>query len=338
MFIDISTYGAIPDSEAAAATNTTAIQAALDAATYHSIVTVPGHTYWVNGELKPNRGARLYGVSPSASVLKAASTFDVSAGNEAAIIHQYRDASPVLYAVGGPTDRIYFDNILVDGNSVAGVNGILASLQQPAAWSNVRVQNCPGYGIALCDTMQAVFYNTESVGNGRNLEMRSAMLCYFFGLDLETDSGATTTVNLSMVKQSSGGGCDFNLFSGVHMEGKLAAGNLRHIDIQNGMGNQFQTMYMASAATAESVEELFHFAATGLEERAPVYILENIAIGGNPQYMIALWDEDRGISLNSEDDFRGWIPFLVGGNENPGFDHQAIMIATRAGLKKVEGV
>lgn len=138
--------------------------------------------------------------------------------------------SSTLLLIGG---RPVLD--VANGATVAkvnnGANGILASVQQPAFWENVMVENCKGeYGVLIADTQQVVFTNICSYNNARGLWMRSASLCYFRGLNLEDNvynqvlmddlNGYVNGIDTDPGTATGGTGCKWNSFIDVHIEGQ----------------------------------------------------------------------------------------------------------------------
>lgn len=314
----------IPDDPTAATSNTKILNAAL---ARDGQVELPEGIFYVNGEIKPDREGKIVGQGPLITIIRAASDFSFP-DNETAIIHQYRDGNPALYSTPGPTGRIYLEDIYIDGANVAGANGILVSLQQPAAWRNVRVDNCPGYGIALCDTVQAVFSNIEIINCGIGLRMRSASLCYFRGLNIE--QGGTRDVVME-TQPSSTSGSNWNSFIGLHLESAAAASaGFISFEVLEAEGNRWADVYYPGGANAST---LFYFKAlVGAEEQALVYTLQNIAIEGNPTTVTAVDDFDRGLTLNAFTDLRRYIPLMVAGPHNPTRPPNAIMLPELGGI------
>jgi len=285
--------------------HTEAINLAIQMSADHVVRFTGGKTYYISDEIRPNRGTRL--VCDGWTLIKALPSFDFGGSNDRAMIHQYRDGLPVLYGEPGPTDRIYLKNINLDGSNIPGANGILASLQQPAAWQNVRVDHCPGYGIALCDTVQAVFHNLMVIDCGVGVRMRSAQLCYFYGFNVEQSAVS----HLIMEKQNNSTSNNvYNSFVGVHLEGLYGQVAIDH---QSGGANIWMNTYMAMTQN----QICWRFASIGgAEPRAPIYTIISAGFSGSLDTITAIKDIDRDLCLNVHDHFRGFIPFFVAPNQN----------------------
>jgi len=314
----------IPDEPAAASVNTQIINAAL---VKNGQIELPEGIFYVNGEIKVDREGKIVGQGPLLTIIRAASDFSFP-DNETAIIHQYRDGLPAKYDLPGPTGRIYLEDIYIDGSNVAGANGILASLQQPAAWRNVRVDNCPGYGIALCDTVQAVFSNIEIINCGVGLRMRSALLCYFHGVNIE--QSISRDIVFETISTSTTGS-NWNHFLGLHLESAAtSSAGFVSIEVLEAEANLFMNVYFPGGANSST---LFYFkAAVGAEEQALVYTLINIVVEGDPTTVTVIDDQDRGIVLNGFSDIRRYIPLLVAGPHNPTRPANSIFIPELGGV------
>lgn len=117
------------------------------------------------------------------------------------------DGSGVVYCEVLSLDRCHLDDVYVDGQNVSGINGIRASLQQPAEWGKVRVGNCPGTGITL-DGQQWLFSNLIVVRCGVGVHVpTSSFEGYFYGSNIEQCGTGLKLVNLND-----------SAFWGLHME------------------------------------------------------------------------------------------------------------------------
>jgi hypothetical protein len=245
----------------------------------------PGTTY-INGEFFPENGMTVEGSGVDISILKA--TGITFGSTEVAIIHARRAGDPALYATPGPSSRIYLRHFLVDGNNIASANGILASPQQPARWETLRVINCPGYGMALCDTQQHVMENIEFTACGTALVYRSVSFCYVNELNIEQ----SVVGDFTAVAQAGGIACEHNSFRNVHLESIIGAG-AKYFDIQSGDGWSFENVWHSNADEAST---LLNFnVSTGLSGK-PVFFLRNIRCNQPSTNFLVVNDAQRVLS------------------------------------------
>jgi hypothetical protein len=246
----------------------------------------PGTTY-INGEFFPENGMTVEGSGVDISILKA--TGITFASTEMAMIHARRVGDPALYAVPGPSSRIYLRNFLVDGSNIASANGILASPQQPAKWETLRVINCPGYGMALCDTQQHVMANIEFTACGTALTYRSAAFVWVDGLNIEQSTVTDFTARL----QAGGIACSHNHFVGVHLESSLGAA-AKYFDIQSGDGWMFKNVWHSNQ---DDTGTLFYITTAGDSLNGkPIFTLEDVRANQPSTNFKIVNDVDRGIS------------------------------------------
>lgn len=212
--LDVRDFGAVGGNSAV--DDYPAIQAAIDAShtaagggSPPGIRLEPFKTYWTSQPLICPTNTSLEG--PAIIKAMPGFTLPVNNGNQTtAMIHSNNGTN--IHA----TARLFLNRILVDGNNVAGLGGIEASLQQQTEWYKVRVQNCPTFGMKIYG-QQAQFHNTEILTCGIGLIMGrvaggpgSAQFMYFFGINIEkcTDAGIDFQV----------AGSNSNLFAGIHCE------------------------------------------------------------------------------------------------------------------------
>jgi len=249
----------------------------------------PGTTF-INGEWFPEHAMTVEGANVDLSILKA--TGMTFASNEVAVVHLRRVGDVCEFGAPGPSARLYLRDILIDGNNITGANGILASVQQPAYWESVRVINCPGYGIAICDTQQFVMSNIELTGCGIGLRYESCEFIFCDGLNIEQ----SITSDFLAEQQSGGVGCDHNHFIGVHLETPLDAGE-KSFDIKSGDGWMFKNVFYSNPSTTST---LFNFdVTTGLTGR-PIFTLENVRCNNPSASFKVVNDVQRGISRTAE--------------------------------------
>ena len=261
----------------------------------------PGTTY-INGEWFPEHAMVVEGASVDLSILKA--TGMSFADEEVAVLHLRRLGDPCEYGAPGPSARLYLRNILIDGSGISGANGILASVQQPAYWESVRVINCPGYGIAICDTQQHVMHNIETTACGIGLVYQSAEFCWVNALNIEQ----STIGDFLAEMQSGGAACDHNHFIGVHLESPLGAGQ-KSFNILSGDGWMFKNVWYSNPDTTAT---LFYFNnSTGVAGK-PIFHLKNVRANTTSSSFAMVNDVQRSIIRTSEDVTR-YIHEIVSG-------------------------
>lgn len=187
---DVRAFGAVGDG---VANDTAAIQAAHDAAAalfLPGTVFFPAGTYMINAPIRVVSNVKLEGENAKVSRIRAMSSFSFPDRDTAMIIAQQSTSVPTYFDVASGTGRMYLRDIGIQGNNVAGANGILASSQQPASWENVMVEDCAGYGVAIVDTQQLVVDNLVVLRCGVGVWLNSAFFIWFNGFDVEV---STTT-------------------------------------------------------------------------------------------------------------------------------------------------
>lgn len=302
-------WGARPHDPAYATDNVTAFNRLTNqlyglGSYYYGGIFVPPGIWYINNELKMERDQVLQGTNTMNAKITA-TTWAGSTGDEFAMLHGYRDGVPVAYGEGGglgrPSSRWSLRNLLIDGSNVTGVNGILMSPQQPDAWENLRVDNCPGYGAAISDVQQHVIENFEGIGNGTTLVLRDARFVFVTNFNSEQ----AVVHDVLMDTTASGSGCYQNSFRNVHIEGLVGT---EHFVIDNsnksggwdGSGFLFDHVWFTTGAT----NTMFHFVDP---VNAHEYELRNVRAYGTPAGVIAVEDEARSLSLNVRDHFNDRI-------------------------------
>jgi len=150
-------------------------------------------SYYVNDQLKPERSFVMAGASALTSTILARSGFPFTSVGDVAIIHPYRDGSPVLFEQGGPSGRWWFRNFSVDGQNLSNSNGILSSPQQPDSTENLRITNCAGkYGLHLVDVQYHDVRNLQFDNCVRSLYMWGCGYVRVFNMNVTSPAGAAT--------------------------------------------------------------------------------------------------------------------------------------------------
>lgn len=300
--VKLSPYNAVGNG---VADDTAAIQAALTAAPAAGYrVFIPTGTYGITDELMVPDEVHIIGEGHT-SHIKALAGFSFP-DNEHAMIHQVTAASgPVTYAPGSDLGRMYLKDIYVNGNNIAGSKGILASLQQPSHWEDVRIGNCATEGLVLVEGQQATFSRLMIIACGTGVFVKGHYFTYFFDLDVEqhTVEAVKMDASNSLVPRS----CSFY---NVHIES--GHGATKEFNVIQGTNLTFDNCFFSANAST-----LFHFAdMSSYDERGPVYSIRNAAQNGDPTNVKMLVDVSRGIDMNCFTGFRNHIPFLMAGNED----------------------
>jgi hypothetical protein len=247
----------------------------------------PGTTY-INGEWFTEDGMTVEGAGIDSSILKA--TGITFASSEVAIVHHRRGGDVCEYTNPGPAARLYLRHLLVHGNSISGSNGILAGVQQPQKWDSVRVNNCLGYGIAICGTQQFVANNLEMTACGISLVYRSVTVAYVH----EFNSEQAVTSDFTARLQPGGIACHHNTFIDVHLEAGSAGAGFKAFDIQSGDGWMFKNVWETNPDNAST---LFYFdtSVDGLTAK-PIFTLENVRCNQPSTSFKVINDVNRSIS------------------------------------------
>jgi Pectate lyase superfamily protein len=288
-----------------------AIQAALDDAPSAGYrVFFPAGVYGVGNELFVPHSVHVVGEGDS-SQIKALSTFSFPT-NEYAILHQkVSGGSPVTFAPGSGLGRIYIRDIKIDGNNRPNATGVLACLQQPAHWENVRADNCPAYGFVLTQGQQAVLRNCENIACGTGLYIRGSSFVWVYDYNCEQH-----TVQAVLIDDCENILRPYGLsFTNTHTETSTPGSSGREFNIQEVSDIQFDNCFF----TCNGTLNLFHFQdmSAVLESGGPIYSIRNARASGDLTNVNFLVDASRGITKNAYTAFRAHIPFLVAGNEDP---------------------
>lgn len=341
--VNVRWFGANSDGlEASAATNTLAFNRCIKTAARWGLsrVLVPAGTYIVDNEIFLEREIHLCGDDCVNTTIKASVNFDfhvddVEANHNTAVIHQMISGAKCWYespyeGLASEMGRIHLHDIRIHGGSTRvvddnpdipvvitnpGANGILCSLQQPAEWSNVRVDNCDGYGICIAVAQQCIFRQLELIRCGTALLLRSAEFCWFYDTQIEQSTHVDGTAGRHIQIEDVPGNIDcFNVsFINVHLETVTGTGTPLMINIENGMNISFLNVW----ATVPANTTLFRFNygasdAVAGDAGAPieggiVYTLSHVAVHGSPASCTIIRDIQRGLTLNAETDFKSFL-------------------------------
>lgn len=280
---------------------------------FYGGILIPVGAHFVDNQLRPERDQVICGVNIMSSKVQAHTTFPFS-GTETSIFHPKRDGVDCTFATGGASARWIFRDLFVDGNNVAGANGIMSSPQQPDAWQNVRVDKCPGYGIGLSDVQQHIMKNLEFDQCGISIRLRSARFVWVDGFNSEH----CTDRHVVMDSEAGGAGCFQNHFDNVHIEqGGSSATIVFQIDHTGASGADssgffFDNVWLTNSGTITLLDIPYAGLASG-------YRIANTRMYGSPSLVTAIHDAARGETLNAFTDFNARIydyqagtPFFAG--------------------------
>jgi len=311
--INVKNYGATGDGSS---DDRAAIQAAIDASLSagHKVY-LPYGVYMVGGEVIVKQEIQLIGDGPTSTIIGALPSFPFP-DQETAILHQQtNDGTLVKIGTWTPMGRIYLKDLKVYGANVAGANGILASCQQQAVWDNVRVDNCPGYGLALADGQQIVLRNMEFIQCGRAILISGHSFVYAHDLNIER----CVTDNIYVKRGVSNIIPYACSFENLHLENQTHAPILIHVNEAEGIS--FSNVF----ATIEA-ETLFQF------DNPCIYTLRDIRAYGLPDQTTMLLDSANGVNANAFWTFRNHILYLSVDN---GFSGIYLAGSGAAGLRKL---
>jgi hypothetical protein len=307
-----------------------AIQAAIDAAQNLGCrVFFPAGVYAVGDQLWVKQAIHLIGEGPLATAIKALPSFAFP-NIDTAILHQ-QTVNGVASLLGeNHMGRIHLKNLKVDGANVASANGILASCQQQAIWENVRVDNCPGYGMAFSEGQQLVLRNIELIHNRIGFWNKGHSFLWVYDLNIEQSTEADVRVE-SGVTGLAAMACSF---TNVHFE---TQGPIHCFDILSGAYNTIFTNVFASVAPGGTI---FYFGpAVNSEEQGWVYTIVGAHANGAMDQITMLDDRARNITLNAFYDCRRFLQVFVSPNENPysppWIQKNGLQVLEVAGLRKL---
>lgn len=319
--IDAEWFGYRADGlTASATTNTTALNRALHAAYEFGIapasgvplrsclVSVPGGTGYINGTLYGDRGTGLIGPGPADKArIQAASSFTFGS-TSVYMINQCRDGRLVQISSLGVTDRFYLFYINLNGGAITGSNGILASIQQPIAWEDVRVEEFLGTGIHLTDTQQGHFRNLEVTGCGIGIHCYYASMLFFYSLNIESAghiSLASTYVRHFYTEDA----CKDIVIHDLHIEGHRtlsdSGGSPDYVvfDINNTEGFVIDGGLLSASNPTTTTMFKFTYAASSYGGCG--YTLRELRTAAGTPAHTFVNDVTRGVTLNGWTDFSG---------------------------------
>jgi hypothetical protein len=294
LMVNVKDYGAAGDG---ATDDTEAIRAALAASTTDGTAAAfaqkatyfPGGDYIISEMIECPRSAVLIGDGPDLTEIRAKNTFSFP-DEETAMFKSYGAS----FGVPGASRRLSIEGMIINGNNVSGANGVLMSPQQPAYLSNVRVHQCPGYGLYLGDVQQIVSYNLEISHCGLGLWLDGVGFGYFFGTNIEH---SVTDCHIKATVQPGGLNTGMCVFSGLHMEG--------HSDTNGVFCELDQTYQMifdsVQASNSSATQTIFAF--TG----ACSYTLRHVH---TPSDCVLLTDAALGVTRQTSEWTNRIMPFL----------------------------
>ena len=195
--------------------------------------------------------------------------------------------------VYGSNAKPVFDDCYWQGNNVAGLNGLMLSVQQPGYANKLRCDNYLGYGLKL-KGQQYVLYNFESIDCTTAVWLESMSYAWFFGANCEQcDVGFKTTAQLSVNSN--------NVLFGSHFEmnpGGKTTNNAIAFDLQAGQLNIIDTKITMSSGVSQTVVKS---GGLGVD-----YRIENLIVSGASAAtgLKMINDTGRGTQLDAWDDFR----------------------------------
>lgn len=265
---------------------------------------VPDGIWYVDNELIIQHSQTVAGTSPDRSIIKAHTTFPFSGTGEVAIMHGTRSGSGnTSYANGGPLSRYYLRDFLVDGVNIANSNGILVSMQQPAHWENVRINNCLGlYGFCVSGGQHSNFKNLQTTACTTGFRLRGATIMFFDGVNVEQTKGTKSI----LLEDVPGTPCFDLAFHNVHLEiDQETIG----VSCEGGAtGISFYDFWYSNGATGTGIKFDTASANPGGNCR---YVITNYRCNTNNNTFKMIDDIQRGFSLNSQSDTDRMIMFMA---------------------------
>jgi hypothetical protein len=263
----------------------------------------PG-AFCVNDQLKPEKSQVVRGVSSLASGIQAVSGFSFDTTDTKWIIHPYRDGSPVLFEQAGPSGRWWFRDFYVDGNHLTDANGVISSPQQPDSTDNLRIINCPRYGLSLNDVQYHDIRNLQVDRCGTSLHGWSCGYVRVFNSNFTSPLG-TIGVSLEGVTDSSFYGA---LFETLPSGGKL-------ISATDGSSRlHFDSIY-TSGFSGGSTGDIFYFDSADNPTGKCTYVITNARCSQDATTINFVNDVQRGITFNTASHTQRALPFMVAHND-----------------------
>lgn len=192
--VPLTMFGAVPDvnTTATAAVNVTAFNR-LSTNLYLLTLRGPGHiyippgTFYINGELRPERDLMITGQSKK-SIITAHSSFDFSANSAAdktvAMFHWMRDGVLTSFTNGGPFTKMDIDGLVLDGAGITNSVGMLCSPQQPSYADNMDIRNCDD-GLIIAASQLFKMRNWLIASNRRGVRYRAAKFVWAYDFDFQ---------------------------------------------------------------------------------------------------------------------------------------------------------
>lgn len=265
-------------------------------------IEIPPGTWYVNGELKPDRDQGIRGHGPTTSAIVATADFPFDTTGQVAMIHPQRDGNPVGYD-GTFTTRCFIDGLYVNGANVPNANGVLFKVQQPMATRDLRIDNCLGlYGLCVMG-QDGHFGNLEMIGCAVPLRIRGGSLMLFDDLNIEQTKGAAHVV---LENAANDPVAVWNTFRQVHFEKDQETIGF---DVRGGASAfRCEDLYYANPVTGTCFRFDTPQANPGGACR---YVLDNIWCNQNSNTYWIVDDIQRGKRLNSFSDTDRWIDHLT---------------------------
>ena len=231
---------------------------------------------------------------------RTALTFKVSATSGGAAVNITSNGLGRVFCEVRSLTKSYWDDVFIDGNNVASLNGVNASLQQPGFWNKVRIDNCPEKGLIL-NGQQHCLTNFESINCSKAVVLDNASFMWFSGFNAEQcDRGVYIDE----------GGAENCLFSGAHFEMNAGSGYATvssvAIDIAYGCNNlTVQNLSVSMQAAGQKIMAVAAAISTS-------YTVTDARVAGASAGtgLIFLDDLSRDISLDAWDDLRFHVSSL----------------------------
>jgi hypothetical protein len=240
---------------------------------------------------------------------RTSTSFRVASSRGGAAVSLWTNGSGTVYCEALSLQKVYLDDVYVNGNNTAGLNGAALTLQQPSFVRKLRIDGCPEAGLVL-NGQQAHFENLEIINCGTGLALENASFMYFFSTNIE--NGTASARKAMHVRPTAGarvfgsGGATSCLWHGVHLEHVGSApssfvafdleGESHNLDWVN------VTMSMKASGQKGWYVHTGSACSSGYSIRG-VNFASHVASSG----IIAIKDSDRSITLDQWDDYRWFI-------------------------------
>jgi hypothetical protein len=266
---------------------------------------------------------------------RTSTSFKVAATRGGAAVTLLTGGGGAVYSEVLSLQKAFIDDVYVNGNNTAGLNGAALTLQQPSFVRKLRIDNCPEAGLVL-NGQQAHFENLEIGKCGTGLALENASFMYFFSTNIE--NGTASARRGMHVRSSSSarifgsGGATSCLWQGVHLENVGAPSSFVAFDLEGGSQNLDWLNVNISMNTPGQRGWYVH---TGSASNSSYSIRGvNFASHLGSSGILAIRDVDRSISLDQWDDYRWFIhefraPFVPTSQLYP--DPNPLMVAGPGG-------